>query len=109
MPDDIDLRIVEADLQTSLIKELKSFIVDLSEPYKLLQVMKDLLDETKEALKEFLFCNLDVFALKHEDTVEIDLGVSYHGLNVDPKFHTAITRWRLERGLASREEPKMEK
>ncbi|KAL2480436.1 Uncharacterized protein Adt_33418 [Abeliophyllum distichum] len=85
-PEDIDPRVTGVDSQTSLVEELESFAVDFADPTQTLQVRKNLIEESNKALKKFICHNFDVFAWKHEDMVEIDLTVSYHRLNVDPKF-----------------------
>ncbi|KAL2512128.1 Uncharacterized protein Adt_17728 [Abeliophyllum distichum] len=84
--EDIDPRITGVESQTSPVEELEGFTVDPNDPTMKLQVGKDFLEKSKEAMKRFLRHNLDIFAWKHEDMVGIDPKVSYHHLNVDPKF-----------------------
>lgn len=42
--------------------------------------------EDKQRLKNILLKNLDIFAWKHENMVDIDPKVRNHCLSVDPKF-----------------------
>ncbi|KAL2474493.1 Uncharacterized protein Adt_35229 [Abeliophyllum distichum] len=84
--EDIDPRVTGAEPEILSVEELKSFLVDPSNPTKKLQVRKDFPEKPNEALKKFFYHNIDVFAWKHEDMVGIDLTVNFHRLNVDPKF-----------------------
>ncbi|KAL2465929.1 Uncharacterized protein Adt_41780 [Abeliophyllum distichum] len=82
----LDVEMTEASEETSSFEELESFTADPNDLTRRLQVGKDLLEESKRALKRFLCHNLDVFTWKHEDMVGIDLKISCHHLNVDPEF-----------------------
>lgn len=52
----------------------------------MLQVGKELNLEDNQKLKNILLKNMDVFAWKHEDMVEIESKVSCFHLNVNLKF-----------------------
>ncbi|KAL2541888.1 Uncharacterized protein Adt_02866 [Abeliophyllum distichum] len=86
LSEDLDPRVTGTDSQTFSVEELEIFILDPKDPTRRLQVGKDLRSKSKEALKMFLSHNLDVFAWKHKDIIEIDPKESYHQLKVDPKF-----------------------
>ncbi|KAL2487333.1 Ribonuclease H [Abeliophyllum distichum] len=70
-----DIEMAEASEATPddiTMEELENFPVDPNDPTRKLQVGKDLLEEPKEALKRFIWENLDVFTWKHEDMIGID-------------------------------------
>ena len=50
----------------------------------MLKIGKNLSEEIREAILEFLKWNLDVFALAHLDMEGIDLSIMSHGLNINP-------------------------
>lgn len=83
--DELDTHATEPEPQVAPVEELESFLVDPSDPTKLLEVGKWLSTEIKERLNTFLHRNLDVFAWKNENMVGIDLKVSCHHLKINPK------------------------
>lgn len=83
--DEQNPRIINCEPQTALVEELKSFVVDFHDRSKSLQVDKGLLLILKENRKGFQQSNLDVFAQKHKDMVEIDPKISCRHLKIDPK------------------------
>lgn len=58
--------------------------MDLQDASKVLQVGKDLGDEAKEELKDFIHNNSDIFVWKLEDMIGIDPRISCHHLQIDP-------------------------
>lgn len=83
--DELDPRIVDGELQTALVEELRSFKVGSNDFPKSLQVDKSLSPALKEKLKNFMQNYLDIFAWKHEDMVGIGPKASHHHLKIDPK------------------------
>lgn len=61
MDDELDLRIIVSNSQTSPMEELENFLIDHQDPSKMLQVGKSLTSEVKKKLKNFLRINLNVF------------------------------------------------
>lgn len=72
----------ECKPQIASIEELESIQVDPQDLAKMLKVGKGLLTNLKEKLKDFLNRNLDIFALSHEDMMDIDPKASCHHLKM---------------------------
>ena len=58
--------------------------MDDKEPTKVLKIGKNLSEEIREAISEFLKLNLDVFAWTHSSMEGIDSSIMSHHLNIDP-------------------------
>ena len=58
--------------------------MDDKEPSKVLKIGKNLSEEVREEISEFLSQNLDVFAWAHSDIEGIHPSVISHHLNIDP-------------------------
>lgn len=72
---ELDLHFIESEPEMALMEELKKLPCKSWKPYQSLKNGKE--------FKSFLQKNLDIFAWKHEDMVEIDSKDSYHHLNID--------------------------
>ena len=57
--------------------------MDDKEPSKVLKIGKNLSEEVREAISEFLKWNLYVFAWAHSDIDGIDSSIMSHRLNID--------------------------
>ncbi|CAI9762903.1 unnamed protein product [Fraxinus pennsylvanica] len=68
------------------MEELEKFPVDPQDASKVLQVGKQLDEEIREELKNFIRQNSDIFAWRHEDMIGIDPKVSCHHLQIDPGY-----------------------
>lgn len=83
---ELDPRIIESEINTTLMEELETFPTNFQDPTQVLGIGKALTPEMKEELMNFLKRNFDVFAWKHEDMVGIDPWVSFHHLNINPTY-----------------------
>ena len=96
-PSELDPRVIEKP-KAELVEEVEEVTV-VDEPLRKLKVGKNLADDMKEKLVEFLKANLDVFAWSHEDMVGIDPAVIFHHQNIDPKARSvrqkrrALDKW----------------
>ena len=71
--------------------------MDDKKPSKVLKIGKNLSEEVREAILEFLKRNLDVFAWAHSDMKGIDLSVMSHRLKIDPSRKTIrLKRWVMD-------------
>ena len=81
----IDPRSTDEEGTTRPIEDLVDLPVDDKEPSKVLKIEKNLSDEIRKVISEFLRQNLDVFTWAHSDMEGIDLNIMSHHLNIDPR------------------------
>lgn len=81
--DKLDPLIINCEPRTTSIEEFESIPLDPRNPFKSLQVRKDLPTKVKKKLKRFLYEKFNVFACRNEDMVGIDTKISFHLLKID--------------------------
>ena len=80
----IDPRSLDKEGTTGPIKYLVDLPVNDKEPSRVLKIGKNLSEEVREAISEFLRWNLDVFAWAHSNIKGINPSIISHCLNNDP-------------------------
>ena len=82
--DTIDSRSPNKEGTTGPIEDLVDLSMDDKEPSKVLKIGKNLFEEIRGAISEFLRKNLEVFVWAHLDMEGINLSIMSHQLNIDP-------------------------
>ena len=83
LDDTIDPRSLYEEGTTGPIEDLADLPVDDQEPSKVLKIRKNLSEEVRKAILEFLRRNLDMFAWVHSDMEGIKPSIISHCLNID--------------------------
>ena len=84
LDDTIDPRLLDDEGTTRPSEDLVDLLVDDKEPSKVLKIGKNLSEEVREAISEFLIQNLDVFTWAHLDMGGINPSLMSHRLNINP-------------------------
>ena len=98
LDDTIDPKSTDEVGTTGPIEDLVDLPVDEKEPFKVLKIGKNLLDEIRKAISGFLRQNLDVFTWAHADMEGINPSIMNHRLNIDPSRRPVRQKnglWRL--------------
>ena len=95
--DTIDPRSPDEEGTTRPIKCLVNLPVDDKEPSKLLKIGKNLPEEIRGAISEFLRKNMDVFRWAHSNMEGINPSIMSHRLNIDlSRKPVQQKRWAID-------------
>ena len=80
----LDPRILKDEKRGTLIEDLISISICITDPTKIVKVCSNLVEEQRKRLIIFLREHYDVFAWSHSDILGISPSLSCHKLNVSP-------------------------